>query len=198
MSYVYDGLTNLRNCINYKIINARCKSLAITVWSCSPLRESRSWYLIYYRNLTKILEVCSSMTTKLINFSFRNKVQRFFRRETSKLFIWRRVLVWNIRWRSVRRIRSGLYRNIGRISFDRLRWNKIKWYFESILWMNCWMFHFLRMWLVRAFWTLFSIMLVGHKLNNKEKLEALVQRNQTFTLYMKTTTTFNLWNGYDN
>ena len=39
---------------------------------------------------------------------------------------------------------------------------------------------------------------IDHKLNNKEKLESLVQRHQTSTLYMKTTTTFNLWNGYDN
>ena len=38
----------------------------------------------------------------------------------------------------------------------------------------------------------FSIMPVGHKLNNKANLESLVQLNQTFTLYMKTTTTFNL------
>ena len=87
MSYVYDGLTNLRNCINYKIIKSRCKSLVVTVWLGSPLRDSRSWYLIYYRNLTKRLEVGLSMMTKLVNFSFRNKVQRFFRKDTSKLFI---------------------------------------------------------------------------------------------------------------
>lgn len=57
MSYLCDGLTNIRICINYKIINSRCKSLAITVWLGSPLRDLRSWYLIYYRNLTKRLEV---------------------------------------------------------------------------------------------------------------------------------------------
>ena len=159
----------------------------------SPLRESRSWYLMYYRNWTKRHEICSSMMAKLINFSFRNKIERFFRRDTLKLFVWRRDLVWNIRWSSVRWIKSGLYQNIGKISFD-----KIKWYFKSILWINCWMFHFSQMWLVRACWTLFSIMPIGHKLNNKAKLEALVQWNQTFTLYMKSTTTFNLWNGYDN
>ena len=198
MSYLYDGLTNLLNCINYKIINARGKSLTITVWLGSHLRESRSWYLIYYRNFTKRLEVCLSMMTKLINFSFRNKVQRFFRRDTLKLSIWRRVLLWNIRWTSVRRIKSGLYRNIRRISFDSLSWNKMKWHFKSILWINCWMFHFSQMWLVRACWTLVSIMHVGHKLNNKAKLETLVQWNHIFTLYMKSTTTFNLWNGYDN
>ena len=89
---------------------------------------------------------------------------------------------------------SRLYRNLRGES----RWNKIKWYFESILWINSWMFHFSWMWLVRAYWTLFSIMTIGHKLNNKAKLEALVQRNQTFALYMKSTATFNLCNGYDN
>ena len=193
MSYVYDGLTNFRNCINYKIINVRCKSLTVTIWLGSPLREWRSWYLIYYRNLTKRLEICSSMMMELIKFSFRNKVPRFFGRDNLKLFVWRRVLVWNIRWRSVRQIKSGLYRNIRRILFDR-----IKWYFKSILWINCWMLHFSRMWLVRACWTLFSIMLAGYKLNHKAKLETLVQLNQMFTLYMKSTTTFNLCNGYDN
>ena len=87
MSYVYDGLTNLINCIYYKIVNARCKNLVVTKWLGSRLRDSRSRYLIYYRNLTKRLEVGSSMTMKLINFGFRNQVQRFFRRDTSKLSI---------------------------------------------------------------------------------------------------------------
>ena len=87
MSYVYDGMTNFTNCTNYKIINVRYESFTITAWLGSPLRESRSWYFIYYRNLTKRLEVCSSMTTKLINFSFRNKIQRFFKRDTLKLFV---------------------------------------------------------------------------------------------------------------
>ena len=119
MSYVCDGLTNLRNCINYNIINSRCKSLAITVWLGSPLRDLGAWYLIYYRNLTKILEVGSSMTTKLINFSFRKKVQSFFRRDTSKLFVWRRVLVWTIRWRSVRWTKTGLFRILRGISFGK-------------------------------------------------------------------------------
>ena len=74
MSYVRDRLMNLRNCINYNIFNARCKSLVVIIWLGSLLRDSRSWYLIYYRNLTKILEVGSSMMTRLINFSSRNKV----------------------------------------------------------------------------------------------------------------------------
>lgn len=87
MSYVYDRLTNLGNCIYYKIVNAGCESLTITVWLGSPFRESISWCLIYYRNLNKRLEVGSSMMMKLINFSFRNKVKRFFIRDNSKLFI---------------------------------------------------------------------------------------------------------------
>ena len=136
--------------------------------SPSPYDWVLLWYLIYYRNLTKRFEVCSSMTMKLIKFSFRSKVQRLFRRNTSKIFVWRRFLVWNIRWGSVRQIKSGLYRGLKRILFSSLRWNKIKWYFESILWINCWMFHFSRMWFVRTYWTLFSIMPVGHKLNNKK------------------------------
>jgi hypothetical protein len=87
MIYTCNGLTNLKNCINYKIANAICKILAITVWLVSPLRDFRSWYLIYYRNLTKRLEVGLSMTTKLINLISRNKVQRFFRRNTLKVFV---------------------------------------------------------------------------------------------------------------
>jgi hypothetical protein len=87
MSYIYDGLRNLRNCINYNIINARHKSLTITVWLGSPLRDLRSWYFLYYRNLTNRLEVGSSMTAKLVNFSFSNKVQRFFQIDTSNIFV---------------------------------------------------------------------------------------------------------------
>ena len=154
--------------------------------------------MIYYRNLTKRLDVGLSMTTKLINFSFRNKVQRFFKRDTSKIFISRRVLVWKIKPRSVRQNWSGLCRNLKRILSGKLRWNKIIWYFKRFLWSSSWIFHFLRMWLVRDCWNIFSITLAIHKLNHKAKLESLVQQNQTFTLYMKSTTTFNLWNGYDN
>ena len=87
MGYVYDGLMNLINGINYKIVNARCKSLVVAIWLGSPLRDLRYWYLIYYRNLTKRPEICSSMMTELINFSFRNKVQMFFKRDTLKLFV---------------------------------------------------------------------------------------------------------------
>ena len=87
MRYICDGLMNLINCINYKIVNAICKSLAITLWLRSPLKDSRSCYLIYNRNLTKILEVGLSMTMKFVNFIFRNIVQRFFQSDTSKLFV---------------------------------------------------------------------------------------------------------------
>ena len=115
MSYVHDRLTNMRNCMYYKIINVRCKNLTITVWLGSPLRLLRSWYLIYYRNLTKILEVCLSMMMKLINFIFRNKVH------LKAFHLKKSPSVSNIRQISVRWIKSGLCRILGRILSSKLR-----------------------------------------------------------------------------
>ena len=46
--------------------------------------------------------------------------------------------------------------------------SKIKWYFKRFIWSSRWIFYFSRMWLVRACWTLFSLMPTGHKLDNKE------------------------------